>query len=290
MEQFGENLKKIRMEKGLTLEDVQKKTKIHVNILKAIEGDGLTDLSPIYLKSFIKIYCNYLGVTPEENLAAAKEQADLNAKQAKAAAAEAKARAVPEKAAPAPSRNKAPNLKKSVPNIKFTNLLIYLGILVVLLFIVAGIKGCILKHRRAALMNRETAAAQEKLKKVTVKKKQAAPKAKVVTPAPAPAPEASPAPKETKSKKEASNGIRLGIRARENCFIVLKADGKIVFQRVLGKGRFESWQAKDKIELSLGDAGAVELEVNGQLFSKIGRKKQAIKNIMITKNGMDIPS
>jgi hypothetical protein len=80
----------------------------------------------------------------------------------------------------------------------------------------------------------------------------------------------------------------LGIRARENCWVSLKADGKVVFQRVLEKGRYESWEAKDKMELSLGNAGAVELEVNGQLFTNLGRRGQARKNIVITKDGMTV--
>ncbi|MCX5703554.1 MAG: DUF4115 domain-containing protein, partial [Candidatus Omnitrophica bacterium] len=89
-------------------------------------------------------------------------------------------------------------------------------------------------------------------------------------------------------KKEAVSGIRLGVRARENCWISLKVDGHLVFQRVLEKGRFESWQAKDKIEFSLSNAAAVELEVNGQLFSNLGRRGQPRKNILITKEGLNI--
>ena len=66
IEPIGEKLKKIRQTKGLSLEEVHKKTKIHINILKAIEGESLTNLSPIYLKGFLKIYCNFLGLDPKE--------------------------------------------------------------------------------------------------------------------------------------------------------------------------------------------------------------------------------
>lgn len=68
MELIATKLKKIRLEKGLTLEEVNKKTKIHLNILKAIEEGSVVDLSPIYLSSFIKIYCKFLGVDPKEYL------------------------------------------------------------------------------------------------------------------------------------------------------------------------------------------------------------------------------
>ena len=45
IETAGARLKKIRQERGLSLEEIQKKTKIHPNVLRAIEGDSLTDLS-----------------------------------------------------------------------------------------------------------------------------------------------------------------------------------------------------------------------------------------------------
>ncbi|TAM38272.1 helix-turn-helix domain-containing protein, partial [bacterium] len=74
LETAGARLKKIRQERGLSLEDIQKKTKIHFNVLRAIEGDSISDLSPVYLKSFIKIYCNYLGLDPKEFIGETSQQ------------------------------------------------------------------------------------------------------------------------------------------------------------------------------------------------------------------------
>ncbi|MFA4993555.1 MAG: helix-turn-helix domain-containing protein, partial [Candidatus Omnitrophota bacterium] len=68
IETAGSRLKKIRQERGLSLEEIQKKTKIHINVLRAIEGDSISNLNPIYLKGFIKIYCNYLGLDLKEYL------------------------------------------------------------------------------------------------------------------------------------------------------------------------------------------------------------------------------
>ena len=87
----------------------------------------------------------------------------------------------------------------------------------------------------------------------------------------------------------APSGIRLIIRARENCYIQLKTDGHVVFQNVLKKGRFESWSAKEKIEFSLSNAGAVDLEINGRTISNLGRKKQPLKHVIVTKEGLMIP-
>jgi hypothetical protein len=40
------------------------------------------------------------------------------------------------------------------------------------------------------------------------------------------------------------------------------------------------------MELSLGNAQAVELEINGKLIPPLGRKRQSLKNILITKDGV----
>ncbi|MFA4993619.1 MAG: DUF4115 domain-containing protein, partial [Candidatus Omnitrophota bacterium] len=83
-------------------------------------------------------------------------------------------------------------------------------------------------------------------------------------------------------------GFMLGIFARDKSWVSAKVDGKVVFHGVLGRGRSETWQAKEKIELSLGDAGAIELQVNDQRFTKLGRRGQSLKNIIINKEGLKI--
>ncbi|MBI3991561.1 MAG: helix-turn-helix domain-containing protein, partial [Candidatus Omnitrophica bacterium] len=73
MESTGTKLKNLRLQKGLSLEDVHKKTKIHLNILKAIEEDSLVNFSPVYIKGFLKIYCKSLGVDPRDCISDYKE-------------------------------------------------------------------------------------------------------------------------------------------------------------------------------------------------------------------------
>jgi hypothetical protein len=81
---------------------------------------------------------------------------------------------------------------------------------------------------------------------------------------------------------------RLTIRAKENCWIQVKIDGRVVFQNILIKGRSETWQAKNRIELSLGNAGVVDLEANGKFISNLGKRGQPLKNILISKEGLSI--
>jgi transcriptional regulator with XRE-family HTH domain len=247
----GAKLKKIRLEKGITLEEIHKRTKINLNILKAIEGDSITNLSPVYLRGFIKIYCKFLGIEPDEFIA------DYQQIQ--------------------PSRDspwevflkkkstfsfKIPSLKSA--SFKFSKkvkkssffILVIASLLIILPYFFKKIKTVKVKPQP-----RSTTQIKTTPKLITSKDKQ-----RILT----------------------TSGIRFGIRTKENCWISVKVDDRVVFQRVLEKGRLETWQAKDRIELSVGNAGSVEIEVNGQVFTKLGRRGQALKNILITKEGLSI--
>jgi cytoskeleton protein RodZ len=93
--------------------------------------------------------------------------------------------------------------------------------------------------------------------------------------------------KEAQAVEEES--LRLGVRALEDCWLQLKADNKIVFQNILKKGRFESWEANDRLDLTLGSAGGVQLEINGKIIPSLGKRGQVLKDIVITrKDGLRV--
>lgn len=277
MESNGQRLKKLRLEKGLSLEEVQKKTKVHFNILKAIEGDSISNLSPIYLKSFIKIYCGFLGVDYKDYMAQDKDQEPQ----------------VPEtpnikEPAPAAQTKKASYLDSPPMKLgafrpaKYIKIAVIFVIVVCVVSLIVFSLGKFIATRKASVPAKKQLAKAAVPKKVT--KKTVAPKE---TKMPASTPKLQEIP--LKPRKDAVSSIRLGMRAKEDCFVHLKVDGKVVLHRYLEKGRYESWDGKDKMELSVGNAGVVDLEVNGQLFSKIGRKGESKKGILITREGVTIP-
>lgn len=258
MDTVGVRLKKIRLEKGLSLEEVQKKTKIHLNVLKAIEEDSFVNLSPIYIRGFLKIYCQFLGVDPKDYISA-------------------------EQKSPSPTRDlsvaigKPASLLESVRNI-FPKMKIIFSLALTIFLIIGLFKlGKFISYKR----NLKTEKVRAKAQPAKITAKQRLPitaKKEQVT--------KSVVPK----VEDLASGIKLGIRAKyDDCWIELKVDGQLVFKNMLKKGRFEIWQAKEKIDLSLGNAGAVELEINGKRISSLGRRGQSIKNISISKEGMVVP-
>ena len=274
IETAGARLKKIRQERGLSLEDIQKKTKIHSNVLRAIEGDSITDLSPIYLKGFIKIYCNSLGVDPKEYLGETSQPSKpvLNA---------AVGRDIGERFERKPLLPKDFSVKLGAmrPSAGLKKLIVFTVIAVIFIFLTVKLVKVV------SIWHKNTLTKSKVFVPVAAKKKNARellPK-EVINKS-----SVKNIPKQAKAQKDAAQGFMLAISARDKSWISAKVDGKVVFHGVLARGRTETWQAKEKIELSLGDAGAVELQVNDQRFTKLGRRGQSLKNIVINKEGLKI--
>jgi len=69
MHGVGEKLKKRRLEKSLSLDEVYRQTKIQPHILEDLEeGKAINSLGPIYAKNFLRTYAQYLGLDVEKLL------------------------------------------------------------------------------------------------------------------------------------------------------------------------------------------------------------------------------
>lgn len=263
IESIGERLKKIRQERGLTLEDLQKKTRVHINILKAIEGEALTNLSPVYLKGFIKIYCKALGLDPKDYIPDYKEVSSV-------------VFLTPHQDSRSFLKSASIKISSLKPNKKIRGIIIIALIILVFLAVSFKVAGCLFSRRDFAAVPLKMNQAERQKFSLKAKAQPSALGLKQVN--------------EAKLPKEALGGIRLVVSAKERCLIFVKIDGRVVFNRVLERGRSDSWKAKERVDLSLGNASAVEIVVNGQRFTNLGRKGQPLRNIVITeKDGLRIP-
>ncbi|WP_379126666.1 helix-turn-helix domain-containing protein [Paenibacillus sp. sgz500958] len=69
MSELGRHLKEARLQKGMSLDDVQEVTKIRKKYLEAIEtGDYKVLPGSFYVRAFIKTYAEAVGVNPDELL------------------------------------------------------------------------------------------------------------------------------------------------------------------------------------------------------------------------------
>jgi len=273
MDSPGARLKQLRLEKGCTLEEAHRKTRINIHIIKAIEEDSVANINPVYLKGFIKIYCAFLGVDAAEYFrsetpVAFRPEQEIQPPSAPEEKVTKPLHGTGLKVTPrdAPRFRINPGIMKIIAAV----------IAAVFLLFIVGKIGAFLKNRPAKRRGRPPAA-----RAVSAVQPRAPTRA-------LPKQSKGARPVEQSFPQSADSEIRLVIRAKEDCWVNLKADGKVVFRSLLRKGRFENFIFKDKGELSLGNAGAVELEINGKFIPNLGRRGQALKNIIISRKGLEI--
>lgn len=79
MSSVGQILKEAREARGLTLHDMQEKTKIQPRYLKAIEEDRFEVLpGHFYTRAFVRTYAEYVGIDPQPLLSQLKDPEDDN--------------------------------------------------------------------------------------------------------------------------------------------------------------------------------------------------------------------
>ena len=80
MSDLYKNLKTLRKEKGISLEDINKRTKINISTLKAIESGDLSSLTSTYQRLFIRAYAAEIGANPEDIIKDLEESMELKRK------------------------------------------------------------------------------------------------------------------------------------------------------------------------------------------------------------------
>lgn len=253
---IGNLLREARLSKNISIEDASKRTKIHPNILKAMENDDFKFSGTVYAKGFLKLYAEFLGLDKEDLVRRFQGVSGMSDEQ--------------------PAVRKVPYssryLKPSINALRKINFKI---VVIVILILVAGI-GLIrlIRHRKTAPARAVSVALQKTEMKKSSVAQESAKKPVFITPA------------QAVSKEEEK--IILVVRAKVKTWLQVKVDGKVFFQSVLAKGAAETWEAKEKIELWLGNAGGVQLELNGRLLEKIGRPGQTLRHVVVTKAGLSI--
>ncbi len=264
----GTTLRQARQARNLSLEQVSRTTHIHVNVLKALEADEGSNLGVVYTRGFLRLYADFLGLNKDEMVA--------------------RFIAVTPEAAASVKKVPVPVPQRTLPVVRLTEEIgrrvwalvqggarhvpwqrVAVGALALVFLFGMGrwVKGCRARgrQRRAAVVSAAASGAQGRAASAS-------------------------RPVSAVTKKKSGQKVVVVVRAIEKTWLQVKADGKIIFQSVLAKGSSESWQAAEKIELSIGDAGALELEVNGRFLGRIGRPGQTLKEVLITPKGLVVRS
>lgn len=252
MEYLGALLRSTREKKHLSLDEVYKYTKIPKEILNNIESDRISTLTPAYLKGYLKIYAKYLGLDTATVLGAYKNILPYEAKSVLA-----------------PNQTRKSKETTIFAQFNFTLILNSLVVLFLLFSSVIFIKH--MANKKRTKNNLSVVSSKVSAKIIPLTKKSNLPQ---VTQK-----KASP------QAPEKFADIKLAILAKENTYLRVIVDSNTMFQGTLKKGQTEKWIAKNKVELSIGSVGNIDLELNGKLVRPLGRKNQPIHYMLINRDG-----
>jgi cytoskeleton protein RodZ len=249
---FGEELRRERVVREISLDEISAATKISVRLLKALEESDLPKLpAPTFTRGFIRAYARHLGIDPEEKVNA--YIADL-----------------------AGGSPDAPSAKKPRPRSRF-----WRGRRATAGTIVGGVTGLLLllgliaNPERRPLPPRERPAprsAPVALKNVTVSS-EPTPSIRVEAVPPAPStPDPAPAP-------SAGSGVSLMLEFDGDSWTRLEADGQTVLSGLIRGGETKRFEARDGFRLTLGNAGAVRVTVDGRSLDRLGAAGQVVRDL-----------
>lgn len=260
LKSIGENLKKAREAKGLTIEQANIKTRIHTKVLAALE-DGRIDsmLSLVYARGFLKKYSAFLGLNSEEVV------------KGYLAVHEGHREPRREEFKESPVKNPVGAIKAQ--GISFAQdryIYVVIAILsVAVLFTLASL----VKPRHT----------RQKVRQETRLRKPAQPPPARQAKQPVAKPKMPSSPALSIPKNEP---IILTLRVKRPVLVRASEDDGVRFDSVLKEGVVETLKAQDKINLKIGAAEALDLSLNGRPLAL--NRRGEIKDLEITRRGIRI--
>jgi cytoskeleton protein RodZ len=255
---FGEELRREREIRGISLKEIADATKISKRFLEAIErNDHKTLPAPVFTRGFVREYARYLGLSADEivnryNYAAAGDDRIETSPHLE--------RLVQTQSPQRPKKGIPPPYARVDRNV------------VLLVVIVAALGAAFywaVRHRRAAASAAEI-------------------EAPAVTPKPIAPAAAKPAEPEPAPPVANDETLRLSIDADDDSIVVLEADGKTVVNERMHKGDHRAVEAKESFRFkTIGNAGGVTLTLNDVKLAPLGREGQVVKDRVVDRQTLE---
>lgn len=255
---LGDLLRETREQKKLSLEDVEQGTNIRKLYIKSIE-DGDYDKLPgeVFLKGFIKTYGKFLGLNSlelieqykkEKNASASEKEAEPTNQVQEQPVSPAQPPKVEEKIT---EKTAEPTKEKNIPKIdSFASNQAYLqptksnskkNIFLVIIILIVIIGGAVF-----FLSSQDTSDTKAPVHTTQQESTQ--------QPAPAPV----------------VNGAEVTAVFNEDCWTEVKVDGNVVLSETVKKGSNLNWKGNNQIDITVGNAGAIDITFNNQPVGKLG--------------------
>src|SRR4051794_6804289 len=262
---FGDELRREREIRGISLKEIADATKISKRFLDAIErNDHKTLPAPVFTRGFVREYARYLGLNADEmvnryNFAAVgddriEQSAHLD-------------RLTTPQAPPVPRKKAAP---RGIPP-PYARVDRNVYILLVVVIALAGVSYWALKHRRETRANEERIAAETKAAAV---------------PVPVAAPPAAPVQTASTSTQPPAAAVPakliLNLDVTQTSWITLEADGERMINDRLRRGFHRTVEAKDAFRFkTIGNAAGITLTLNDVPVPSLGDDGQVLHDVVL---------
>lgn len=262
---FGDRLRREREMRGITLDEITESTKISRRHLEALENERFDQLpGGVFAKGFVRAYAHFLGIDEDQAVAdysaASHEQPEPEDK-------------FPLEIHEDPKREM--NARRSRTPLVFA-IAALVGVLVGYFFWLKS-----KPHGTEVAQSTHQAAATTETTPADVPPAPAQATAPASTPAEntaaAPTPEApvtsnqTPAAAETKPVEKT---FIILVKAKEDAWVSIVADGKSVMQKVLSADRKKKVKAGKEVVLRTGNAGGIDVSFNGKPLGALGNENE----------------
>ena len=289
MNSLGLYLRGLREAKGMSIDDISRSIRVGRPHLEALEGDTLAELpAPVFVKGFIRAYCEYLECSPDHALALYRETTGE----------------------PAPAHGPlrpllSPRSRRAGPLV-----------IAIVLFVALGLS---LLALRLGLQSSRKSASPAAVAREEVQTASPVPPAGAPSPATAPAaaapvapaappaaaatsgtttgaatvgaPQAAssastPTPTSAASTAPAAADTKTGnhhlvVRAAEPTWLRVQVDDGQVAEELLQTGAVREWSATKRFTLTVGNAGGVEIDLDGKRLPSLGAKGAVIQRLVL---------
>jgi cytoskeleton protein RodZ len=256
MPALGERFRAAREARGLTLSDVAEHIRIRSVYLAAIEDENWASIgAPVYIRGFLRTYARFLGLDPEEVVADFNGQASASSQPP---------------ASPAGSSPKTSYLHDEQAPARALSPLIWIASLVaVVLIAIVVYNEAILHARQTAALPSNTPAASAAATPTALAGAESASPDGSASPSPSPNPSLSPSP-------AVGGPDTLEVRVSAPSWLRVTVDGNVSMEGTFPAGTVRQFHGKIAM-LRIGNAGGVEVIVNGKSLGKLGSSGDVVE-------------
>ena len=268
----GDILRRERERQNLTIKDIERATSIRALYIEAIEKSENEKLpGEVYTKGFIRNYANFLKLeadslvrqyreelAPVSPLSATETQSNDEAPKEEKAAVEEKPAQV--KAERAMRKTMTVEEKSNKNSLMAVAAALVLAIVGGLYYYFSNVEG-------GELASAPTNQTQQQ----TVEQSGAV------------EPEAAPAATNVASAAAPVNGVSLEARFNDRCWTKVTVDGIVAYEGTAEQGQSLSWTANNQIDVTAGNAGAIEFVENGVNLGVAGAVGDVIDKTFVRK-------